>query len=87
MNARPSVAQLRLLSDDELQHELAAADHDESSRSAIMGEALRRLSGAKARPNWVQWLTLACAIVAALLSAIAALPVIENFGESGWFDF
>jgi hypothetical protein len=75
------------MSDDELQNELIAADHDEASRNAIIGETLRRISRARTRPNWVQWLTLACAIVAALLSAIAALPAIENLGESRWFDF
>ncbi len=86
VNTSPSFSQLRLMSEDDLAKELAARDHDDATRSAIQSELLRRIAGARSRPNWVQWLTLGFSIMAAILAAVAALPVVEGLGESRWFD-
>lgn len=75
------------MSEDDLAKELAARDHDEATRGALQSELLRRIAGARSRPNWVQWVTLVFSILAAILAAIAAYPVVEGVGESRWFDF
>ena len=75
------------MSDDDLERELAARDHDEAARSALLAEAVRRLSHARSRPNWVQWATLALVLVALVFSAIAAFPVLENLDDRVGFDF
>lgn len=75
------------MSEDDLAKELAARDHDDVTRGAIQSELLRRMGRARSRPNWVQWLTLGFAILAAILAGVAAFPVIEGVGESRWFDF
>jgi hypothetical protein len=86
VNTAPSFSQLRLLSDQELHQELTSRDHDEAARTAIMVELIRRGSRSTSRPNWVQWLTLAFSLIAAILAGIAAAPVFDGIGESGWFD-
>lgn len=75
------------MSDDDLARELAARDHDEATRHAIQAELLRRIVHSRGRPNRVQWLTLVFAILAAILAGIAAVPAIEDLGDSRWFDF
>jgi hypothetical protein len=85
---KPTSAQLRLLTDDDLDHEFTSADHDEPTRTVLLYEKLRRLSrpSSSAR-SWIQWTTLALALASAILAGIAAWPVIANFGEKEWFDF
>lgn len=87
VNTVPSFSHLRLMSEDDLAKELAARDHDEATRNAIQAELLRRMTRGKARPNRVQWLTLAFAILAAIFAGIAAVPAIDGLGDSRWFDF
>jgi hypothetical protein len=75
------------MSDDDIEKELTSRDHDEVARSALLCEAVRRLARAKSRPNWLQWMTLGVALVAAIFSAIAAMPVLTDLGEHSWLDF
>ena len=84
---KPSPSQLRLLSDTDLDQELASGEHDESTRSTIMLERIRRVAQARVRPNWINWVTLLVAIIGAILAGVAAWPVISDAGESAWFDF
>jgi hypothetical protein len=84
---KPNPSQLRLLSDHDLDRELSSGEHDETTRNAITYEKIRRLSQARARPSWIDWVTLAVAIVGAVLAGIAAFPVLADVGESKWFDF
>jgi hypothetical protein len=75
------------MSDDELAKELATGGHDEAARMAILGEMIRRGARERSRPNWLQWLTLAVALGAAILAGIAAYPVLDDGGPGRWFDF
>ena len=84
---KPSPAQLRLLTDDDLDREFTAADHDETTRSSLLYEKLRRISRPAATGRWIQWATLVLALTSALLAGLAAWPVVSNFGEKEWFDF
>jgi hypothetical protein len=75
------------MSDADLEQELTSRDHDDVSRSAILGEAVRRIARAKSRPSWIQWATLGLSIATTILAGIAAFPVLSDLGESSWFDF
>ncbi len=75
------------MSDDDLERELASQDHDEAARSALLAEAIRRLSRTRSRPNWIQWTTLGLVLVAVILSGIAAFPTLAELDDRSWFDF
>ena len=83
---KTNIPQLRLLSDEELDREFAAPDHDESTRTAILYERVRRASRPAAAHSWVNWTMLAVALLTLLLAAVAAWPVLESMGEKEWFD-
>ena len=89
MQASPSFARLRLLTDDELEREFGSGGHDEATRQAILFERLRRLGATAPRQhsNGLNWAILVVALLAALLAGVAAFPVIEGMFETEWFDF
>ncbi len=80
MNA--NTAQLRLLSDEELDQEFALPAHDNATRTTLLYEKIRRLNRARSRPHWVHWVILVVALAAAFLAGIASLPVIENLDDA-----
>lgn len=84
---KPNPSQLRLLSDDDLDRELTSSEHDEQTRTGILYEKIRRVSQSRSRLHWINWLTLAVALVGAIFAGVAAWPVIEGLGENEWFDF
>ena len=84
---KPNPSQLRLLSDEDLDRELSSGEHDEQTRNGILYEKIRRVSQSRSRPHWINWLTLAVALVGAIFAGVAAWPVIEGLGETEWFDF
>ncbi len=82
-----SSAQLRLLSDEDLDREFTSGEHDEATRSTILYEKIRRLSLRGLQPSWLNWATLVTAIVGALLAGLAAWPVIASTMDREWWDF
>lgn len=85
--SRASAAQLRLLSDSDLDREMAASDHDADTRMLILYERIRRNGRVGAGTHWTRWVTLALVLITCGFAAIAAWPVLENFGEKEFFDF
>ncbi len=85
--SRASAAHLRLLSDADLDREMAASDHDASTRMMILYERVRRSGRAGAGTHWTRWVTLALVLITCGFAAIAAWPVLENLGEKEFFDF